>query len=75
MRWIMSRATLTTISSPVPPRNAEMRGSMPRLLGNDDRHHRDDAQERRADVRDAHHDLFQVIAVRFPGRRPGIKLP
>jgi hypothetical protein len=50
MRCTMSSATLTTISSPVPPRNAEICGGMcsQALIGSRD--HRDDAAGTRADV-------------------------
>ena len=61
MRWTMSRATLTTISRPVPPRNAVIceRDVQPRAdRGRDDR---DDAEERGADVGHAHHHLLEVV--------------
>ena len=71
-RWLSifctrSRQTLMTISRPVPPRNDATVQSTPSADLHERRNHRDQGQERRADVGDPQHDLLEVVG-RPPAR-------
>ena len=61
MRCMRSNPTLTTISRPVPPRNAANRVRNTKLLGHDGWNHRDDRKEPRPGIGDPFNNSFQIL--------------
>ena len=72
--WIVSSATPTTISSPVPPMNWDRLETAPDAE-DQQRYDRDRRQEERPGERDPRQDVVDVLRRARPGRVPGMNPP